>query len=70
MTQDNQRSSLDHESPPRAQGKQLVALVISWAIVGIPAAWGVAQTIRKSVPLFTAPAASHSPTLPTTSGTR
>ncbi len=29
-----------------------VALVIAWAIVGIPAAWGVAQTVIKSLALF------------------
>ena len=60
MTLDDQQRSPDSQSPPRARGKQLVALAISWAIVGIPAAWGVAQTVRKSVPLFTAPAA-HQP---------
>jgi hypothetical protein len=57
--------SFDHSSKPiPAGGKQLVALVISWAIVGIPAAWGVAQTVRKSVPLFTAPAAHPAATQP------
>jgi hypothetical protein len=60
----DQRSSADSDSPLRARGTQCAALVIAWAIVGIPAGWGVAQTVRKSVPLFTAPAASHPATQP------
>jgi hypothetical protein len=27
-------------------------LIISWAIVGIPLAWGVAQVVQKSLALF------------------
>jgi len=27
-------------------------LAIAWAIVGVPLAWGVYQTVLKSVPLF------------------
>lgn len=58
----------DSSSPARTNGKQIVALVIFWAIVGVPAAWGVAQTVRKSVPLFTAPAASHGAANPAPTG--
>ena len=32
-------------------------LIISWLIVGIPAAWGVSQTFTRSLQLFTAPPA-------------
>jgi hypothetical protein len=27
-------------------------IAIAWAIVGVPLAWGVYQTVLKSVPLF------------------
>lgn len=27
-------------------------IAIAWAIVGLPLAWGVYQTVLKSVPLF------------------
>jgi hypothetical protein len=56
MTDQNNPRSSDYDSPGRPHGTQLVALIISWAIVAVPAAWGVAQTVRKSVPLFTQPA--------------
>jgi hypothetical protein len=32
-------------------------LVIAWLVVGIPAAWGVTQTFKQSLKLFTAPPA-------------
>ena len=55
-------TNLCYSTPPgRNDSKQIVALVICWSIVAIPAAWGIAQTVRKSVPLFTAPAASTAP---------
>ena len=40
------------EAPTAATTSSPVALVISWAIVGIPAVWGVAQTVIKSLALF------------------
>jgi hypothetical protein len=39
-------------------------LIVVWLIVAIPAGWGVSQTIRKSLTLFTSappPAAAQSP---------
>jgi hypothetical protein len=30
----------------------LLQIAISWAIVGLPLAWGVYQTVLKSLPLF------------------
>ena len=30
-------------------------LVVAWLIVAIPAAWGVAQTVRQSMKLFLPP---------------
>jgi len=29
-----------------------VKLVVAWLVVGIPAAWGVAQVVAKSMALF------------------
>ncbi len=29
-----------------------IALIIAWAVVSLPAAWGVARTIRTSLTLF------------------
>ena len=39
-------------TPAEATVSSGVALVIAWAIVGIPAVWGVAQTVIKSLALF------------------
>jgi hypothetical protein len=38
----------------RAPGgpSQVVALVLSWLAVGLPLAWGVAETLRKALALF------------------
>ncbi len=30
----------------------VLKLTLSWAIVGLPLAWGVYQTVLKSLPLF------------------
>ena len=43
------------DSPNRSSP---VLLVIAWLVVGIPAAWGVAQTVTKSLDLFKSPGAS------------
>jgi hypothetical protein len=34
------------------RGSGVVRLVIAWAYVGIPLAWGVSEVIRKSLALF------------------
>ena len=44
-------------SDPAARSS-LPMLIISWLIVGIPAAWGVSQTFTRSLQLFTAPPAT------------
>jgi len=31
---------------------QIVALVLSWTAVGLPLAWGVAETLNKALALF------------------
>jgi hypothetical protein len=33
-------------------GGQLMVLVLSWAAVGLPLAWGVMETLRKTLALF------------------
>jgi hypothetical protein len=37
-------------------------LIVAWLVVGIPAAWGVSQTVMRSLDLFKSPP----PTAPTT----
>jgi hypothetical protein len=40
-------------APPTALGAgQLFMLVLSWAGVGLPLAWGVLQTLEKALALF------------------
>ena len=42
--------------------RSTVALIVAWMIVAVPAAWGVSQTIHKSLALFTSiPSTSNSP---------
>lgn len=36
----------------RASSGQALALMLSWAAVGLPLAWGVAETLRKALVLF------------------
>ncbi len=31
---------------------QFTALVVSWIVVGVPAVWGITQTLVKSLALF------------------
>lgn len=46
----------------RPAGSSPLVLAVAWLIVGVPAAWGVTQTIKQSLKLFAAPAAA--PTQP------
>jgi hypothetical protein len=39
-------------------------LIVAWLIVGLPAAWGVGQTIQKSLALFRSPAVAAPTTAP------
>jgi hypothetical protein len=44
------------DDAPRAPHRSSRSLLIlAWLIVGIPAAWGVTQTAKRSMDLFTAP---------------
>jgi hypothetical protein len=47
---------------PRKRGSsQVLLLVFAWLVVGIPAAWGVTQTVKQSLNLFRAPPANPTP---------
>ncbi len=46
----------------KSSGLCKLALVVAWAFVAVPAAWGVGQTARKSMDLFRAvPATQPAP---------
>lgn len=49
MSEQNQSGASTQESVEPATGK----LVVSWAVVLIPLAYGVFNTIMDSIPLFT-----------------
>jgi hypothetical protein len=38
--------------PERTGSAKWIVRLASWLVVGIPAAWGVAEVVRKSVALF------------------
>jgi len=42
---------------PEARRTSPLLLVVAWLVVGIPAAWGVSQTVMRSMDLFISPAA-------------
>ena len=44
-------------------------LTVAWLVVGIPAAWGVSQTVMRSMDLFTSPAPAPT-TVPTAGASR
>ena len=39
-------------SNPTLSAPERVKLLLAWAVVAIPAAWGVAQVVMKSAALF------------------
>jgi hypothetical protein len=49
----NEEHHMETNPTPRPGG--IVLIVIAWLLVIIPAAWGVTQTIRQSMVLFTTP---------------
>ncbi len=46
------RASTGGRGASKAQPSQVLALVLSWSAVGLPLAWGVAETLRKTLALF------------------
>ena len=58
--------SVNSANPTPHRSSRLL-LVVAWLIVGIPAAWGVTQTAKRSMDLFKSPPPSPSATTaPTT----
>jgi hypothetical protein len=45
----NRSSTTEPDTP---SGSVVIKLVLSWALVGVPLAWGVWQVFRKSLDLF------------------
>jgi len=39
-------------SPGTTSGRQTLLVALAWIYVGIPLAWGVTQTVIKSIALF------------------
>ena len=52
MNESSSRGSSGPAHPASGHSSQVVALVLSWTAVGIPLAWGVAETLRKALALF------------------
>ena len=50
--------------PAQEKRNSPVVLIVAWLIVGLPGAWGVEQTLYKSLDLFRAPAAVPSAPVP------
>ena len=44
-------------SDDRSHRTSPLLLIVAWLVVGIPAAWGVRQTVMRSLDLFRAPPA-------------
>jgi hypothetical protein len=44
--------NVSRSEPATTDSTQLFPLVLSWLFVGIPALWGVAQVVKKSLALF------------------
>ena len=41
------------EQPPEPTSNQLPRLIVTWLVVTVPLAYGLFQTIRSVIPLFT-----------------
>ena len=68
MTTTNVPAASRSPYEPRTSAALVAA---AWLVVCVPAAWGVYQTIRKSIPLFHPPAAhAAAASSPTTAPTR
>lgn len=56
MTPSPESTDSRHEPAPTSTTPPFL-IALAWLFVGIPGAWGVSQTVSKSMALFTAPAA-------------
>jgi hypothetical protein len=52
---------MDLNYEPKRTRRPILTLVLAWLIVLAPAAWGVTQTFKQSLKLFTAPASATQP---------
>jgi hypothetical protein len=52
MNTTTKSASVSRPSDSTKGASQLVALVLAWTAVGLPLAWGVAETLRKTFALF------------------
>jgi hypothetical protein len=46
------QNSTNHPASNHPASSQILALIISWGAVGLPLAWGVFETLRKTLALF------------------
>ena len=49
------------DSPPLPRRTSPLLLIVAWLVVGIPAAWGVSQTVMRSLDLFKSSPATTTP---------
>lgn len=52
MNESSSRASHGSAHPVSGASSAALALVLSWTAVGLPLAWGVAETLRKALALF------------------
>jgi hypothetical protein len=54
-------SALVEDRTPAPRRTSPLLLIVAWLVVGIPAAWGVSQTVMRSMDLFTSPPPATTP---------
>ena len=55
-------STLEYATPSQPhRASSPILIAIAWIIVGVPAAWGVTQTLHKSMALFQSPPPTTAP---------
>ena len=52
MSESSRNASGQVAHPASGRPSQSIALILSWTAVGLPLAWGVAETLRKALALF------------------
>jgi len=50
------------DQAPAVRKTPVAIVIIAWLVVGVPAAWGISQTVIQSTALFRAPPPSTQPT--------
>lgn len=59
MTASTSGSPNESSDPPKRTSR--LAIALAWAVVVIPAAWGISQTLRTSMRLFAPAAKANQP---------